>query len=1849
MIGNMIESKNNETDLCRYDMYDVVEKYLDGEVTLDEGKLKIKKLIDEKEDNKNIFTDLLSLIDIEIQTSECKDKLSKFAILLSSLKNNIIPTQTILSQLDLEALEQAHFIPSTKLYHQKTVRMKTKLFYKQQKFNLLREESEGYAKLISQLLQYHPDRGISLNKTKEIVSQLIGYFNLDPCRVLDIILEVFSHKLLESDCFIFFIKLIKYYWNEPKVIIQLLAFRFNNYRIKNQNPPQAVYDVTALLIINGILEVADIYPHLLPDDKILQLSTDARVNEIKSFIKRLNPTRLKELEDYQDTCIDKAGLELWTYPPSFTSLDASSQNTNQSSNTNLNLNIITNENNTINQKLEMARSLIKFGGWPHLHYMIQNHPHLYMYMDLEIMSHVCKYLQFVLNPLYLKCAKKVCPVIKSSTTPIVSNITLAILNRSSKVNDLPTFFARYKPLIDFLGPLIYDRSNLLVINQLVRVLDHYLATNSLKFSNIDTCESDVTYCDILDTLRCSLLPSLSQSSYNCCLSESIGRMMKHIHYQHRYNLYSNWKAPVSLTTTDDEYLLTHGDVMVSKIKTNIKSKYIMRRLSKDNIKQMGRQIGKLSHSNPGVLFEHVLNQIQYYENLITPVIDTLRYITSLSFDILMYCLLESLCRGRSLSTSITAGPILDRDAWFSNACSFAGSVVKKYAACDVTGLLYYAVNGLKVAAFSGTGFRGPVTDLNESGKTEIEPGETENLSRTSQRGSELLLVLKELVHKMSGIEMNDTASTREQIEALSGGDLLKSEAGYFSQIRNTKRSSQRLKESLINSDILIPMAILISQQRDCEIFNPTLPPINDNNNETSVTTNDSDHIKLLGKLYDQAQDALVQYVTFVSTNFAVEEYVHLLPSLPALINDYHLAFDAAFFIRRHSLALTLKGNKYFEVLKHLLADEAEHVAALMPPKVWEDISPLFFVTFWTFSRYDIYFPAEAYAREIAKLKHTLNALDENNRDSLPVKKKKEKEKLVSLVDKLKEEENVQKEHVKAINEVFDQIKSDWFYQQASRNDMITQFLQKCIFPRVAFSVTDAIYCAEFIKLLHCLKTPYFATLICFDRIFCDVTYIMISLTENEAARYGIFLNSLMETALSWHSTYDNYKKECIGFPGFNVLKNNPSSTIDPSFPKLVNDSAQTSSGSVNPTSAGMDATSTTAKKLSHQSPSNQQYLSYEDFRHVCHKWHFKMTKSVVLCLESGHYASIRNTMIVLTKILPSYPIIVNLGSALERRIDKIKNEEKDKRADLYALAVSYSGYLKHKKSKFILEQDFHIKEPASSHKQDKLKSNNNPPSNMVAAASKDKCVKTTEKTPNNIASSPAAIKPTKTLADTHVEKLTIKKASPIITDIAEKHKLVPTPPSQNGMMPLVHKETNQDSSHKDVAKEKPTDVFKVNAKEVTNADVLKRLLSPQKSFSNDGITGLDLQTGLDYIKMAQKSPLITPKRNLNTNYTPTHGSREKDKITDGLDKPIHVPIPRQNSKSINLAEDRRNSGINSDYKVHSMNSKARSNSPDFQAAVQSNPSHFLQEIGISPKRARSSVSPNGLVTKHEKKLNSGSSHKTRSHKSASLSSQKRSKRTPKSDHSATISHLHNQPLKSKERKLKKKTKEKRSTFPCTKLRMRTKNSNAESLLATPSAAITDDIKISIKSADNQSSRRRRFSRTQENDSLTLKSNRKAYRRSDLTAKQTTAPDALNNNSDATITNTLILSVPPSEPFNIASLKSAPKNRHQLQTKSRNTNIISLVRKAVNQIFPPSSRQQRPSSPVYQPSNQLPTRRASSVEDISDVEEGGDAPFSCNAATGSRVVSSIVLSRIRRESQKSEKQQHHKHRHHGRRP
>ena len=57
---------------------------------------------------------------------------------------------------------------------------------------------------------------------------------------------------------------------------------------------------------------------------------------------------------------------------------------------------------------------------------------------------------------------------------------------------------------------------------------------------------------------------------------------------------------------------------------------------------IGRQLGKLSHSSPGLIFAYVLSQVQVADNLIGPVVDSMKYMTNLSFDVLGFCIIESL-------------------------------------------------------------------------------------------------------------------------------------------------------------------------------------------------------------------------------------------------------------------------------------------------------------------------------------------------------------------------------------------------------------------------------------------------------------------------------------------------------------------------------------------------------------------------------------------------------------------------------------------------------------------------------------------------------------------------------------------------------------------------------------------------------------------------------------------------------------------------------------------------------------------------------------------------------------------------------------------------------------------------------------------------------------------------------------------------------------------------------------------------------------------------------------------------------------------------------------------------------
>lgn len=310
-----------------------------------------------------------------------------------------------------------------------------------------------------------------------------------------------------------------------------------------------------------------------------------------------------------------------------------------------------------------------------------------------------------------------------------------------------------------------------------------------------------------------------------------------------------------------------------------------------------------------------------------------------------------------------------------------------------------------------------------------------------------------------------------------------------------------------------------------------------------------------------------------------------------------------------------------------------------------ELNARFFVTFWTLTMYDVQVPDKSYLRERNKINQQLQQL-EDNKDIAPSKKRKERERLTSIIAKLNNEASQQAEHNTRVLNRLEHEKKYWFESNTNKMDITTNFLQHCLIPRCKSTALDALFCAKFVHLLHCLKTPNFSTLICFDRIFGDISYTMSSCTENEANHYGRFLCAILQILMRWHKDVKLFEVECSKYPGF-------------------------------------------VTKFYEKDPI---HIDYENYRHVCHKWHYRLTKAFILCLDSGDYIQIRNSLIVLTKLLPHFPVMISFAQAIERRLDKIRNEEKEKRQDLFVLATGYSGQLKMKKGTFIPEGEFHEKE-----------------------------------------------------------------------------------------------------------------------------------------------------------------------------------------------------------------------------------------------------------------------------------------------------------------------------------------------------------------------------------------------------------------------------------------------------------------------------------------------------------------------------------------------------------------------------
>ncbi|KAK9115903.1 hypothetical protein Sjap_014850 [Stephania japonica] len=1093
----------------------------------------------------------------------------------------------------------------------KEVRVNTRLLYQQTKFNLLREESEGYAKLVTVLCQSAAN-ATTENKsgtTISLIKSLIGHFDLDPNRVFDIVLECF--ELQPSNTM--FLDLIPIF---PKShASQILGFKFQYYqRLEVNDPvPFGLYHLAAALVKADFIDLDSIYAHLLPRDEeafeeyeVFSSKRFEEANKIGKINLAATGKDLMEDEKQGDVTIDL-----------FAALDMESEAI-----------IARSPELEKNQSLGLLFGFISVDDWTHAHLLFDRLSPLNPVGHIHICEGLFRLIEKSISTAYdVFHQVHLQSVGLSSVSVSDSSEGMDSSSMHRSFVDLPRELFQ---MLACAGP--YLHRNTVLLQKVCRVIKGYYLSalelagsgGGVKFPGFaDNVKRDPRVhlkearLRVEEALGTCLLPSLQLVPANPAVGQEIWEVMSLLPYEARYRLYGEWEK-------DDERIPM---VLAARQTAKLDTRRILKRLAKENLKQLGRMVAKLAHANPMTVLRTIVHQIEAYRDMINPVVDAFKYLTQLEYDVLEYVVIERLAQGGRNKLKDDGLNVAD---WLQSLASFWGHLCKKYPSMELRGLFQYLVNQLK----RGTGIE--------------------------------LVLLQELIQQMANVQYTENM-TEEQLDAMAGSETLRYQATSFGMTRNNKalaKSTNRLRDALLPKEeakLAIPLLLLIAQHRSLVVINADAP-----------------YIKMLSEQFDRCHGTLLQYVEFLySAVTPAASYAQLIPSLGDLVHKYHLDPEVAFLIYRPVMRLfkcagapnvfwpsddmedtrisssepessDSSTNMVLDLgslgKTIMWSDLLDTVRTMLPPKAWNSLSPDLYATFWGLTLYDLYVPRNRYESEISKQHGALKALEEfsDNSNSAITKRKKDKERIQELLDRLTGEYKKHEENVASVRRRLAREKDKWLSSCPDTLKINMEFLQRCIFPRCIFSTPDAVYCAMFVHTLHSLGTPFFNTVNHIDVLICKTLQPMICCcTEYEAGRLGRFLYETLKMSYHWKSDESIYERECGNMPGFAVYYRYP----------------------------------------------NSQRVSFVQFIKVHWKWSGRITRLLIQCLESTEYMEIRNALTVLTKISSVFPVTRKTGINLEKRVAKIKEDDRE---DLKVLATGVAAALAARKSSWVTDDEFNM-------------------------------------------------------------------------------------------------------------------------------------------------------------------------------------------------------------------------------------------------------------------------------------------------------------------------------------------------------------------------------------------------------------------------------------------------------------------------------------------------------------------------------------------------------------------------------
>lgn len=249
----------------------------------------------------------------------------------------------------------------------------------------------------------------------------------------------------------------------------------------------------------------------------------------------------------------------------------------------------TEEKYSVNQKWNLCEALLYVGDWTTAQQLIEKLPRQSILVQERVATALCDLIHRVIEPIYTqKC------VMSSNKRERTYNAFMMkmLVPQARTLLELRQFAF---PMSTQLGPSLYiDPVLLYKLIRLIRVILNEMNADLNHFPS-DPDQEGFCY-DILTLLDSSILPALSYMDCNCCVAEEIWSVIKCFPYHHRYSLYGRWK--------NDTFLI-HPKLIRRRGNAQKKIKALMKRVSKENLKPVGRLIGKLSHCSPGFLFDYV--------------------------------------------------------------------------------------------------------------------------------------------------------------------------------------------------------------------------------------------------------------------------------------------------------------------------------------------------------------------------------------------------------------------------------------------------------------------------------------------------------------------------------------------------------------------------------------------------------------------------------------------------------------------------------------------------------------------------------------------------------------------------------------------------------------------------------------------------------------------------------------------------------------------------------------------------------------------------------------------------------------------------------------------------------------------------------------------------------------------------------------------------------------------------------------------------------------------------------------------------------------------------------------------